>query len=72
MKGLKYEIDVYPFWTQTAIMEIELKNEEQKFDIPELKKAGEHEATVYSSDNIIATGLKFEVKKEGASERKFF
>ena len=42
------------------------------FDIPELKKAGEHEATVYSSDNIIATGLKFEVKKEGASERKFF
>ena len=42
------------------------------FDIPELKKAGEHEATIYSSDNIIATGLKFEVKKEGASERKFF
>lgn len=42
------------------------------FDIPELKKTGEHEATVYSGDNIIATGLKFEVKKEGASERKFF
>lgn len=42
------------------------------FDIPELKKAGEHEVTVFSSDNIIATGLKFEVKKEGASERKFF
>ena len=42
------------------------------FDIPELKKTGEHEATVYSGDNIIATGLKFEVKKEGASELKFF
>lgn len=42
------------------------------FDIPELKKTGVHEATVYSGDNIIATGLKFEVKKEGASERKFF
>ncbi len=41
-------------------------------DIPELKKAGAHEATVYSGDNMIATGLKFEVKKEGASERKFF
>ena len=38
MNGLKYEIDVYPFWTQTAIMEIELKNEEQKFDIPEFIK----------------------------------
>ena len=42
------------------------------FEIPELKKAGVHEATVYSGDNIIAIGLKFEVKKEGASERKFF
>ena len=38
MNDLKYEIDVYPFWTQTAIMEIELKNEEQKFDIPEFIK----------------------------------
>lgn len=34
MNNLKYEIDIYPFWTQTAIMEVELKNEKQKFDIP--------------------------------------
>lgn len=32
---LKYEIDVYPFWKETAIMEVELENEKQKFDIPE-------------------------------------
>lgn len=36
--GLKYEIDVYPFWTQTAILEIELKNEKQKFEIPDFIK----------------------------------
>ena len=35
LNNLKYEIDVYPFWKETAIMEIELKNEKQKFEIPE-------------------------------------
>lgn len=36
--GLKYEIDIYPFWNETAILEIELKNEKQKFDIPDFLK----------------------------------
>lgn len=35
MNDLKYEIDVYPFWHETAILEIELKDEKQKFEIPE-------------------------------------
>ena len=29
------EIDVYPFWDDRAVMEIELKSEEEAFDIPE-------------------------------------
>lgn len=33
--GLKYEIDIYPFWESTAIMEIELKYEKQHITIPE-------------------------------------
>ncbi len=36
--GIKYEIDIYPFWKTTAIMEVELKNEKQKFDIPDFIK----------------------------------
>lgn len=32
---LKYEIDIYPFWEETAILEIELENENQKYSIPE-------------------------------------
>lgn len=35
---IKYEIDIYPFWKTTAIMEVELKNEKQKFDIPDFIK----------------------------------
>lgn len=35
MNNLKYEIDVYPFWEETAILEIELENENQKYVIPE-------------------------------------
>lgn len=42
------------------------------FNIPEIKRAGVYHLDVYAGDNIIATGLTFEVKKEGASERKFF
>ena len=35
MNNLKYEIDVYPFWEETAILEIELESENQKYDIPQ-------------------------------------
>lgn len=35
MNNLKYEIDIYPFWEETAIMEIELKSEKQKYKIPD-------------------------------------
>ena len=34
MNNLKYEIDVYPFWEETAILEIELEHEKQKYTIP--------------------------------------
>lgn len=35
MNDLKYEIDIYPFWKETAILEIELSSEKQKYEIPE-------------------------------------
>lgn len=35
MNDLKYEIDIYPFWEETAILEIELKHEKQKYIIPD-------------------------------------
>lgn len=35
MNDLKYEIDVYPFWKETAILEIELKSEKQEYVIPD-------------------------------------
>lgn len=35
MNNLKYEIDVYPFWEETAILEIELKSEDEKYEIPD-------------------------------------
>ncbi len=38
LNHLKYEIDVYPFWTTTAILEVELKDEKQEFEIPEFIK----------------------------------
>ena len=38
MNNLKYEIDIYPFWNETAILEVELKNEKQKFEIPKFIK----------------------------------
>ena len=35
LNGLRYEIDVYPFWQETAILEIELEKENQKYEIPD-------------------------------------
>lgn len=35
LNNLKYEIDVYPFWKETAILEIELENENQQYEIPD-------------------------------------
>lgn len=35
MNNLKYEIDIYPFWEETAILEIELEHEKQKYIIPD-------------------------------------
>ena len=29
-----FEIDIYPFWNDQAIMEIELSSEDQEIDIP--------------------------------------
>lgn len=35
LNNLRYEIDVYPFWKETAILEIELENEKQEYVIPD-------------------------------------
>lgn len=35
LNQLKYEIDIYPFWKKTAILEIELKSEEESYTIPD-------------------------------------
>ena len=32
--GLTYEIDIYPFWSDRAILEVELEDEEQKICLP--------------------------------------
>ncbi|MBQ0038484.1 MAG: hypothetical protein KBS74_07435 [Clostridiales bacterium] len=33
-EGLVFEIDIYPFWEQIAVMEVELSCEEQVFTLP--------------------------------------
>lgn len=35
-KNQLFEIDIYPFWSDRAVMEIELENEEQKIIFPEM------------------------------------
>ena len=37
-KNQYFEIDLYPFWDDKAIVEIELNNEEQEIEIPEQLK----------------------------------
>lgn len=32
--GLKFEIDIYPFWSNQAVMEVELPSEDTKFTTP--------------------------------------
>ncbi len=34
-EGFLFEIDVYPFWQQVAVMEVELASEDQSFSFPE-------------------------------------
>ena len=33
-KGQNFEIDIFPFWTDRALMELELENEEQIIELP--------------------------------------
>lgn len=37
-KGIYYEIDIFPFWNDKAIMEVELRDENQKVQIPPFVK----------------------------------
>lgn len=37
-KNQYFEIDIYPFWTSKAIMEIELKSEDQEIIVPDMIK----------------------------------
>lgn len=53
-----------------------LKKTEIKYqyyaEMPEVKTVGQYECDVYNGDALISKGIKFEVKKEGVSVRKFF
>ena len=40
-------------------------------DMPQLKKAKRYSVDVYASNNLIATGLSFEIKKESSQEKRF-
>ncbi len=37
-KDIYYEIDIFPFWKNMAIMEVELRVEDQKVQIPQFVK----------------------------------
>ena len=41
-------------------------------EMPEVKTVGIYRFNVYEDESLIANDMEFEVKKEGASERKFF
>ena len=41
-------------------------------EMPDVKSAGSYKLNVFSDGVLICKDLVFEVKKEGASERKFF
>lgn len=47
----------------------EMDNNIYKVDVPLLKKAKKYEVDVYTSGNQIASGLTFEIKKEGSQEK---
>ena len=40
--------------------------------MPDIKKVGKYSFDVYSENNLIKSGLSFNVKKEGASENDLF
>ena len=41
-------------------------------EMPDIKKSGKYSLDVYSGDNLIASELEFEVRKESSSERDLF
>ncbi len=47
---------------------------DRKFTVqmPDIRKAGDYKADIYSNNNIIASGLHFCVEKEGFAEKDFF
>lgn len=47
----------------------ELDNNIYQINMPQLKKAKHYVLDVYTSNNLIATGLKFEIKKESSQEK---
>ena len=47
----------------------ELDNNIYQVNMPQLKKAKRYTADVYTSNNLIASGLTFEVKKESSQEK---
>ena len=47
-------------------------NYQYDIEMPDIKKAGIYSFNVYLDNALIAKDLQFEIKKEGASERKFF
>lgn len=69
MNGMKYEIDVYPFWEETAILEIELEDEKQKYEIPEfIEVIGDVTGNRdYSNSSLV---FKFQKKNQRGNPRR--
>ncbi len=64
MNNLKYEIDIYPFWKETAILEIELKSENEKYIIPDfLEVLGDVTGNRSYSNSSLARKFRDEEKK---------
>ena len=49
-----------------------MKNNIFVVNMPDLKKARKYNVDVYMSNNLIVSGLNFEIKKEGSQERDLF
>ena len=63
--NLKYEIDIYPFWKHTAILEIELRSEKQKFKIPDyIKVIGEVTNNMDYTNQSLAKKYSYETNKK--------
>lgn len=74
---------VITIFSKTKLHDVSIKVNEKYYDaiandsfytveMPDIKKKGDYTADVYSSGNLIVSGLSFTVEKEGSQENKLF